>query len=225
MLVNTYRVRSAAAASQYAAYSPVRRVRVGAPPTNVELDLPGSVDDVRAYGNRIDQAWMDFWKNDVRPWSKKTLEMEEDVSKGDATIGEVLGEDKAAVEERRRQIKFYESLQDERNRFLYYKEEIDKANPKLGLLGPRIGVSPSEAWQQLQIFETNLTRARQAFQAETGQSLKSPPPKELELPGGVEQGLKKDVAAAGKKLAEAIPWSTIAIVGAVGLVGAALLKK
>jgi len=203
----------------------VTRVHVGAPPTNVELDLPGSVDDVRAYGNRIDQAWRDFWANDVRPWSKAKLDFEKDVVGGGSTMGEVLGEDPAAVEERRRLIKFYESLESERGRFLAYKEEIDKVNPKLGLLGPRIGVSPSEAWQQLQIFETNLGRARQAFAAETGKPLKSPEPKTLELPGGVEQGLRKDVESAGKKLAEAIPWGTLATVAAVGLGAVVLLKS
>lgn len=156
--------------------SGVRMASVGAPPTVVELGLPGSRDEVRAYATRIEHAWVEFWDVDVRPWSKADW-----VTSSGTVVGDVIGggtpEEQAKA---KAEIALFAKMVADRRAFEAYQDKIESFD----LLGP----TPSQAWERLQVFEDDLKQDRAALEKMKGSPLASRPPGALELPGGVKQG-------------------------------------
>lgn len=169
--------------------------RIGAPPVLVEAGAPGAREEVRAYAERIRQAWAAFWSADVRPWAQKHFDIDPavDIDPTKIVLGDVLGSDPAKVAAQKKRIALFDRLVKDRNAFEVYRQALQGFD-----IG---GPSPSQAWQALQLHEAAL-KADRASLASDGQKLTTPDVV-LEEPGGVEGG-SDSISGAAKTVGTAL---------------------
>lgn len=174
-----------------------RSIELGAPPAVVEAGAPGAREEVRAYAERIRQAWALFWDVDVRPWVKKYFGEDPGTGMPSGTvIGDVLGSDPAKVAAQKQRIALFSKINADRAAFEAYRAEL----ATFSISGP----SPSQAWQALQIAEDVLKKDRAALGATGEVKLSSAEPGALEKPGGLDQGLGSTIETAAKYVGGAI---------------------
>jgi hypothetical protein len=176
-----------------------RQTIVGYVPDSVAKGGPDARDEVRAYANRIFQAWESFWLKDVEKFM--------------AAYGLGKGEQPSIL------IAFRSHREDFHDVLFGASDEDGKS----GTLLPGLSIDPGavkKSWETLEDWERQLRVDRKLYEQKFGKltSTMAPLPEGLGG-GGASQEVPKDTAIVADKKDEGNPlYYALAVVGVVGAV-------